>query len=168
MPAPKGHTKWGNPLKPKKYTPNTLWKKACEYFEWCDNNPVMVVEQTRMPQKLNANMISKLKPAQVKAFMKQTIELPHQRAYSIEGLCIHLNMAYQTFLNYESKKGYETYFEVCLRIRNIIDNQHFEGGMAGTFNANIVTRKLGLTEKQDVNIQTEQPLFPDVPEDNGN
>lgn len=33
MPAPKGHPRWGNPLNPKKYTPNTLWKKSCEYFE---------------------------------------------------------------------------------------------------------------------------------------
>ncbi len=39
--------------------------------------------------------------------------------------------------------------------------------MSQKLSANIITRKLGLTEKQDVSIQTEQPLFPDVPEDNG-
>lgn len=155
MAAPKGHPLWGNPCKPKKYTPEQYWKGACDYFEWCDENPIIVVEQSKMPQRLDASLAKTLKPSQIKGFMKQTIELPHQRAYSIEGLCIFLNIDMQTYYNYASNsETYKTYFDISTRIKNIIDNQHFIGGMAGTFNAGIVTRKLGLAEKtqSDVNV----------------
>lgn len=147
MPAPKGHPLWGNPLKPKKYTPDELWEGATDYFKWCDENPLILVEQTKAPQKLS-NEIARLKPNLVKSFLKQTIDLPKQRAYSIERLCIFLNISRETFDNYSKADGYETYFDICLRIRQIIDSQHFEGGMAGLFNSNIVTRKLGLVEQQ--------------------
>jgi hypothetical protein len=147
MPAPKGHPLWGNPRKPKKYTPDELWEGAIDYFNWSDENPIMIIEQSKMPQRLDAKMVKELKPAMIKSFLKQTIDLPHQRAYTIEGLCIHLNISRETFDNYSKTKGYETYFDICKRVREIIDNQHLQGGMAGIFNANIVTRKLGLQEK---------------------
>lgn len=157
MPAPKGHPKWGDPRKPKKYTPDKLWDSAQEYFNWCDENPIITIEQSKMPQRLDSKMVKELKPAQIKGFMKQLVELPKQRAYSVEGLCIFLNISDETYFNYSKTEGYETYFGVCQRIKRIIDNQYFEGGMAGTFNANIVTRKLGLVEKQ----QTEH-LLPEL------
>lgn len=157
MAAPKGHPLWGNPCKPKKYSPEELWNKSLEYFEWVDNNPIMIVEQTKMPQRLDASMMKTMKPAMVKKFLTQTVELPHQRCYSLEGLCMFLNIDDDTFRNYSREVGYETYFEVCARIRKIIDKQHLEGGMAGTFNANIVTRKLGLVEKSHNEVNVNMP-----------
>ena len=140
---------WGNPVKPKKYTPMQLWKEACNYFNWCDNNPWMMIEQSKQPQRLPTNY-DKAKHGNIKNFLNQTVKLPHQRPYSIERLCNFLNISFQTFENYSKTEGYETYFEVSARIRQIIDAQHFEGGMVGAFNANIVTRKLGLAEKQEL------------------
>jgi len=142
MPAPKGHPLWGNPLNPKKYTPQELWNKFIEYKEWNSNNPIMVVEQSKMPQRIPANYKGSLKK-----FLNQIIYLPHERALSIWRFCIFANITQETFDNYSKSKGYETFFEICKRIREEIDAQHFEGGMSGTFNANIVTRKLGLQEK---------------------
>ena len=153
-PAPKGHPLWGNPLNPKKYTPEELWEGACEYFDWCKKNPLKIIEQTKMPQRLPSNY-KKETHGSIKNFTKQTIELPHQRAYSIEGLCVYLNMTTQTFFNYSKESGYETYFDICTHIRQIINSQHFEGGMGGIFNANIVTRKLGLSE----NVKTSQQVI---------
>jgi len=147
--APKGHKMWGNPCNQKAYTPELFWKCACNYFEWSDNNPLRKVEQSKQPQKLPTNF-DKKKHGSIKNFLKQTIDLPFTRAYSIEALCNHLDISKQTFLNYESKEGYETYFDVCLRIRQIIDAQHFEGGMANIFNSNITMRKLGLADKQEL------------------
>jgi len=103
-----------------------------------------------------------MKPAMIKAFLKQTVEMPLQRAYSIEGLSNYINIDPDTFSNYSNKEGYETYFGICTRIRKIIDDQHFTGGMAGTFNAGIVTRKLGLAEKKEVDLSMDIPLFPDI------
>ena len=71
MPAPKGHPLWGNPIKPKKYTPEKLWEGAIEYFKWCDENPIIVIEQSKMPQRLDAVMMKTMKPAMVKAFLKR-------------------------------------------------------------------------------------------------
>lgn len=160
----KGHPMWGNPLKPKKYTPIELWDKAIEYFAWCDKNPIQIVEQAKMPQRLPSNYDKKVHGS-IKNFTQQLVKLPMQRAYSIEGFTNFANICFNTFANYQSddyNKKDETYLKVCLRIRKIIDDQHFTGGMAGTFNANIVTRKLGLADKKEMDIKTIQPLFPDV------
>lgn len=75
--------------------------------------------------------------------------MPCERPYSIGGLCVFANISQVTFLNYSTKEGYETYFTICSHIKDIIDKQHFEGGMIGAYNANIVTRKLGLKENID-------------------
>ena len=61
-----------------------------------------------------------------------------------------VNITSQTFYNYTKEAGYETYFDICARIKDIIDGQHFEGGMTGAFDAGIVARKLGLPEKQNI------------------
>lgn len=148
MVAPKGHPIWGNPRKPKKYTPQKYWEGACKYFDWSIKNPIKIIEQSKMPQKLPSNY-KKETHGPIKNFTKQVIELPHARAFSIERLCVFLNIHRSTFNNYLSGKGYETYFDISLRIKDIIDSQHFEGGMSGLFNAGIVTRKLGLAEKND-------------------
>jgi len=137
MPAPKGHPRWGNPLNPKKLTPEELWDGAVNYFQWCNDNPWykeqwVGKEAVRVEEKL-------------------------QRPYSIEALCISLNISKQTFFNYAKEEGYETFFDVCSRVKEIIDSQHFEGGMVGAFNANIVTRKLGLAEKQEIEATGNQP-----------
>jgi hypothetical protein len=132
MAAPKGHEKWGNPIKPKKYQPLELWDKAIEYFEHNLNNPWIKKEVVKSGMHAG-----------------EVVDLEIQRPYSIEAFCLFAKITYQTFQNYSKEKGYETYFEVCKRVREIIDTQHFEGGMVGEFNSNLTARKLGLTDKQD-------------------
>jgi hypothetical protein len=137
MPAPKGHPLWGNPLKPKKLTPEELWEGAVNYFQWCNDNPWIKKDWVG----------------------KDAMEVDRevQRPYSISGLCIFLNISDDTFQNYCKVEGYETYFGICAHIKKTIDTQHFEGGMVGAFNANIVTRKLGLAEKQEIETNGNQP-----------
>lgn len=139
MPAPKGHPLWGNPLNPKLYDPETLWLAACEYFEWCNQNPCEKQDFIKGGE-----------------FAGQIVKLKIERPYSIEGMCNHLNITRETFDNYSKKEGYETFFYTCKCIRQIIDSQHFEGGMVGAFNANIVTRKLGLVEKAEIEAHVNQ------------
>lgn len=140
--APIGHVKWGNPVKPKLYEPQDFWDKCCEYFEWVDDNPWMKNEAIKSGERVG-----------------EIIQIPTQRPYSIEGLCNYLDMSVQTFDRYSKEVDYETYWGVSLRVREIIDNQHFEGGMVGAFNANIVTRKLGLADKQEVNNKNPQTVI---------
>lgn len=146
MPAPKGHERWGNPLNPKKYTPEELWEGACNYFDWCQKHPVIKKEQKKGSTMFNVKGDLK---ASAKA-LSGIVDIPTERPYSIASLCNYLDICEDTFTNYSKSEGYETYFGVCKRIRQIIDSQHFEGGMVGNFNANIVTRKLGLKEAQEI------------------
>lgn len=137
MAAPKGHPLWGNPLNPKKLTPEELWNGACEYFQWCDDNPIIIEDFIKSG-----------------AMGGEKVYINHRRAYNIERLCIFLDISDMTFSNYSKATGYETYFEICTRIKKIIDSQHFEGAMSGTFNASIAAMKLGLQQK----IQSNQTI----------
>jgi hypothetical protein len=136
MPAPKGHEKWGNPLKPKKLTPKQLWNGACEYFEESNKSPV---------QKMD-----------YRGKDPEVVYIDIERPYSIEGLCNSLDISVDTFTNYSKVEGYETYFGVCARIRQIIDEQHFTYGTTGIFNSNIVMSKLGLAEKKELKAQIQE------------
>jgi hypothetical protein len=131
MAPPKGHKKYSNCYKPKLYEPDNLWIAAMKYFSWSNKRPI---KQEISHVKLG------------------TVIVKHKRAYSIERLCLKLKMSKQTFLNYEKN---EMYFDVCTRIRDVINSQHFEGGMVNIFNSNIVTRKLGLAEKTELSTNSE-------------
>lgn len=87
MPAPKGHPRWGNPLKPKKYSAEQLWEGACKYFEDCKKNPYKKQDFIRGGKEAG-----------------KIIELEIERPFSIEGLCIFLDLNKQTFYNYEQSE----------------------------------------------------------------
>jgi len=159
MGAHKGHPMWGEPRRPKKLTPDELWEAALNYFKWCIDNPLFEIEQTKMPQRLPANY-NKKAHGPIKNFTSQITEIPHARAFTIEGLCLFVGIDMQTYYNYASnKETYKTYFDICARIKLVIDTQHLENGMVGIFNAGLVARKLGLADKlnSDLNI-----IFPKI------
>jgi len=90
-------------------TPKLLWAAACEYFEWCDSNPLH----------------------ERKAFAFQgaitTEDLPKLRAYTMEGLCLFLDCNEAYFRNFKSQKrehkqGFSTVIE---RIERVI---YYRGG----------------------------------------
>lgn len=64
--------------------------------------------------------------------------------------------------------SYKDFLPICSRIRQIIRQDQIEGGMAGIYNPSITQRLNGLTEKTETKLTMEQPLFPDVQENNGN
>lgn len=118
--------------KQKAYAPDELWAKSIEYFEWCDSNPWHKNDFIRSGD--NAGKLVHLETA---------------RPYTITGLCLHLEISDDTFQNYSHKDGYEAYFGICKRIRQIIYTQKFEGAAVGAFNANIIARDLGLVDKKE-------------------
>lgn len=135
MPAPIGNQFWklANVGTDKMFTtPDDLWVKACEYFDWCDANPWHKTDFIRSGD--SAGTIVRLETA---------------RPYTIQGLCLYLGMSDDTFANYSQKEGYEAYFAICKRIRQVIYTQKFEGAAVGAFNANIIARDLGLVDKKE-------------------
>lgn len=113
-------------------TPELLWEAACEYFEWCDNNPWAVIKN------------------KTKGKIKEKEETPTQRPYSLSGLMSYLNVS-ESFWKEFKKANHEDFLPITTRIEQIIETQQLEGAMVGAFNANIVARKLGLSDKQDIN-----------------
>jgi hypothetical protein len=141
MAAPKGNEYWklADWGKPRSYQPEQLWEKACEYFQWCENNPWMKNEAVKSGD--NTGLI---------------IQVPTSRPYTIHALCIYAGIITQTFHNYEKE---EAYLEICKRIREIIYSQKFEGAAVGAFNANIIARDLGLKESQEIKHEVTTGIF---------
>lgn len=131
----KGNELWKQALgRPRKIKdPNHLWEVACEYFQWCDDNPLLVKDW------VGKDAIE--------------VEKEHLRAYTIHGLCIFMGVNTK-YLNDLMDDKPEIYSEVVTRIREVIYTQKFEGAAAGLLNQNIIARDLGLIERkqQDVNL----------------
>lgn len=111
---------------PRKYTPETLWEKAVEYFRWVEDNPLY---EEKLFGSGFSGTISKM------------------RAMTINGFCLFAQMDTSTFSDYEKQKAYSG---IIARIRSIIYDQKFTGAAAGLFETNIIARELGLADKQEV------------------
>lgn len=123
------------------YTPETLMNIANEYFNWCLDNPLKEQQLFHYQGTITEHEANKM------------------RAFSLEGFCNYAEIVINTFKNYEKEKDF---LIVTTRIRQIIDNQQFEGASSGFLNPSIIARKLGLTDNSNIKITSEQPLFPDV------
>ena len=111
-------------------TPEILWEAATEYFEWCDANPL---QQQNWVGKDGDEVVRKL-----------------IRPYTLSGLCVFLECEERSLRNYSLKEEYKDFFPVVHRIEQIIKTQKFEGAAVGLFNANIISRDLGLADKNEV------------------
>jgi hypothetical protein len=120
-------------------TPQDLWKAACKYFAWCDNNP--------------------LQEAKVFAYKGEitTTTIPKMRAYTLDGLCLYMgcNEAYFRQFNDNGDKDFST---VIYQIEKTIYNQKFTGAAADLLNANIISRDLGLADRIDFTKLSDEDL----------
>lgn len=104
-----------------------LWEAACEYFEWCEKNPM--VEYGWGGTKKNI-----------------------LRPYTLSGLCLYLDVNTQYFTDFKKAlpEGEQDFSLVINKIEQTIYTQKFEGAAVGLFNANIIARDLGLKDSTDV------------------
>lgn len=129
------------------YTPKELIEKAVEYFNIADGR--------RWEKPIYVGRDGRLEHLQLKV------------PFSIESFCVHANISKNVFNDYadrinrvkpttkEGKKTAKEYKIACDWIKNVIFSQNYEGGAIGVFNHNLVSRKLGLIDKQDVTSQGE-------------
>lgn len=134
MAAPKGNQFWKARTKHGRdrlfASSDALWEACCEYFEWVEANPLW----------------------EVKAFAYQgtvTQEtIPKMRAMTIEGLCLFLDIEYETWRAWRNEGN--DYSVIVAKADKVIRDQKFSGAAADLLNANIIARDLGLSDKQDV------------------
>lgn len=112
-------------------SPEEMWSRAVEYFEWCRSNQLI--------------------EAKVFSFQGEIIpaDVGHMRAMTQQGLCCFLNISVSTWHNYKDKPDY---LEVTGQIEEIMYEQKFTGAAAGLLSANIIARDLGLTDKKEVSL----------------
>lgn len=142
MGAPKGNKFWQLRSKHGRdklfATPDLLWEAACEYFEWCEENPWYKKEAVKSGE-LAGTIIS----------------IPTERPYTLQGLCRYLNCSTEYLKHFEANNiDSEDFMPIITRIREAIYQQKFEGASVGAFNANIIARDLGLADKQDVKVKS--------------
>lgn len=145
MAAPKNNSFWKARAKSGRgkifSSPESLWAAACEYFDWCEKNPWYKNEAVKSGDLAG-----------------QIIAVPTARPYTLSGLCLFLGVDKITFDNYGQMEGYEDYFSVVTRIREVVYTQKFEGAAVGAYNANIIVRDLGLRDKADLDVRTPEGL----------
>lgn len=120
--------------KPKFTSPDDLWAACCEYFQWCENNPLNEAKAFAYEGKVTIAAV------------------PKMRAMTIGGLCMFIDIEEKTWR--EWRKDRTDLSAVITRADAVIYRQKFEGASAGLLVPNIIARDLGLADKSDVNSQT--------------
>lgn len=141
--APKGNKFWQQRSKHGRdklfATPELMWEAATEYFNWCDTNPWI-----------------KFEPIKSGDMCGQLVEIPTAIPYTMEGLCGYLDCNKAYFSQFEAAIAdkeddiSKDFSKVITRIRETLYQQKFTGASVGAFNASIIARDLGLTDKQDL------------------
>lgn len=130
--APKGNQFWlarsSHGRNPIFSSPDQMWSACLEYFEWVEANPLQ----------------------EVKGFAFQGVvtkeTFPKMRAMTVEGLCIFLDIGYQTWRDYAKRDDFS---DIVTRAESVIRSQKFAGAAAELLNPNIIARDLGLRDKQE-------------------
>ena len=119
MPAPKGNKfALGNSGREKIFkSPEELERYINDYFVSIDSNPIITKDWVGKD-----------------AIM---VEREMQRPYTVEGLCLHLDINRQTLLNYQKEAGYEEYFDIITRAKRRITEQMVTFSLAGGYNAGL-------------------------------
>lgn len=116
-------------------TPELLWESACDYFQFCDDNPwVRTKTQSYDKGEFSGESLE---------------EIPTQRPYSKKGLFVFIDCS-DTWLTNFKKTASNDFLRVIERIENIIETQQWEGATVGAFNSNIIARTLGLKDSSDI------------------
>ena len=113
-------------------TPDLMWEAACEYFQWCDEHPWQKVDAAKAGDRFGEH-----------------VTVPITRPYTISGLSLYLDCNADYFRQFK-KNCTKDFSWVISKIESTLYTQKFEGAAVGAFNANIIARDLGLSDKQEI------------------
>lgn len=108
-------------------SPELLWQSACEYFKWCEDNPLIEVD--------------------FKGKDAFEVQIPKMRAFTWAGLETFIDISLK---EYKANPKYNDFSEVISRINRVMYTQKFTGAAAGMLNPNIIARDLGLKDLTDI------------------
>ena len=126
--------KLGRPLK---YKPDELFEKFKEYVQWAKEHPIPIVRRV-------TNTTTK-----GDTYGSDSVE--HEpRLLSVDGFLVYLGAERNWWTMLEKGKRGEEFLKVKSIIRGFCEDYQKEMASAEIFNANIVSRLLGLADKQMV------------------
>lgn len=147
------YNKGGRPLK---YKPRELLDKFEDYVQWLRDNPVEV-ESTfsgmRGREKETADKSTTVR--------KQKMYRPA----TIAGFLVHIGATDAWWTNLDKGKNGKEFLRVKSYIKEYCENNQKEGAIIGIFNANIISRLLGLADKTEMTGRDGAPLIPGTPEE---
>lgn len=114
-------------------TAECLWDSCQEYFQWCEDNPLLEQKVFHAQGELTYATVEKM------------------RAMTMQGLCGFLDIGVSTWHDYRNRNDFS---EVITRAEEVIYNQKFSGAAADLLNANIIARDLGLNDSQKIDHTT--------------
>jgi len=112
--------------KPIYGTPEEFLEACYSYFDWVDENPLWEMKVFGTGMKLRVQ---------------------HARAMTLHGLTAHMGIGRRTWDDYRARDEFK---DVCETAESIMFEQKFAGAAAGLFNAAIIARDLGLSDKREV------------------
>ena len=122
-------------------TPLDLWLAACNYFKWCDDNPIKTKRAVGVGKEAG-----------------KEVETTKQRPYSIKALCLHCNVTEEYLRDIRRLNNNESeYYNVVSKILYIIYTQNAELAMIGEYNSIFVGKMLNIDSQEapQANIKVE-------------
>jgi hypothetical protein len=147
MPAPKGNQFWKLRSKHGRdklfKSPALLWSAACEYFEWCEENPLYEEKGFAFQGTVTKETFAKM------------------RAMLLPQLCQYLHCSESYFRTFKStlKEKDKDFLTVIEEIETTIRCQKFQGAAADLLNANIIARDLGLAERTEITLPQDSEIL---------
>ena len=128
------------PWRPPKFdTPEALWSAFQDYIDWVKNNPIIEIDYRGKDA--------------------ERVELPHKRPLTIHGFQSFIGAGMHWFTEFkklsQTYKNNECFSYVYTRIENECRADKFDGAAVGVYNANIIARDLGLTDRVNVSNEAE-------------
>lgn len=123
------------PAHSQKYRdPESLYQACLAYFEWCGNHPIY--SRTSTYDRATGMFVEDFEP--------------RVRPFTLQGLCLHAGVSVQTWKKWKDDERRAAIHPVMEWAEMAIYEQKYTHAAVGLFNANIVIRDLGLTDRQDL------------------
>jgi hypothetical protein len=121
-------------------TPDAFLADVVKYFEWVDDHPLLEEHVFQHKGAIVRTDKAKMRP------------------YTKKGLATYLGIPESRLASYRNRG--DEWAEAVELIEQVIYTQKFEGAAAGLLNAGIISRDLGLAEKQEVETTDLTPAPP--------
>lgn len=122
-------------------TPEELYAACYDYFEWCDENPIMTRRLVTVSN--GGGMGSSV----------EQHELPQPRMYTETGLCLHLGIGHNTWLSWKDPM-HALYWEEAVDVIDwaitVVREQNLTEAAVGGLNPMLVMRIHGIREQMDL------------------